>query len=133
MADFVKDPRMQQLLEQLINRPETVSSMDVQEEDMQDVERMKLEQPESEEYQMPEDIEESVGQVQESSDKMISGLPNKSFQQDTEVTKMLRKLKSGQPSTEDVEVAQEDLEDPSMDSELRRAALQKIKQKYLGQ
>lgn len=132
MADFVKDPRMQKLLDQLINRPETMSSMDVEEEDLGEAERMKLEQPESDQYELPQDIKESAGQLQQSSDKMIEGLPGKTFQQDTEVTKMLRKLKGGDSSLEDVNVAQEELEDPSLDSDLRKAALAKIKQRYLG-
>lgn len=132
MADFVKDPRMQKLLDQLINRPETMSSMDVEEVDLGEAERMKLEQPESDQYELPQDIKESAGQLEQSSDKMIEGLPGKTFQQDTEVTKMLRKLKGGDSSLEDVNVAQEELEDPSLDSDLRKAALEKIKQRYLG-
>lgn len=141
MADFMKDPKMQKLLEQLISRPETLSSMDVEPEGMEDAEAMAIQEPEAEEYEMPEDIEESAGQLEQSSDTMLKGMsealpkqpqsPSK-YEGDPAITDALRKLKAGQPLEEDAEVTPEDIDNPSMDSDLRKAALKKVKQKYLG-
>jgi hypothetical protein len=55
------------------------------------------------------------------------------YEADPEIMNMMKKLKEGKSLTdEDQQVTQETIEDSSADSELRKAAIAKIKQKYLG-
>ena len=113
-----------------MDRPESLDSMDVAPE-TDDSAAMVVEAP-AEEYEVPEDVAAGVEQAVESGDEMIAGMPNKSYQEDSEITAAIRKLKAGQPNIEEVEVTPETIADPSADVDLRKAALEKVKQKYLG-
>ena len=124
------DDKTKELLKRLMDRPESLDSMDVAPE-TDDSAAMVVEAP-AEEYEVPEDVAAGVEQAVESGDEMIAGMPNKSYQEDSEITAAIRKLKAGQPNIEEVEVTPETIADPSADVDLRKAALEKVKQKYLG-
>jgi len=135
------DPRMKKLLQQLIARPETMQGMELADEDTEDADAMKVAADDGE-YELPEGVDDQVDDL-----KDINTEPNiqkesvsnrmkleepKFGGSDPEIMEQLKKLKAGQPLSEDASVAQETASDPSMDTELRKAAIQKIKQKYLG-
>lgn len=127
------DPKMKEMMQRLMSRPETMSGddMEVQPETMEDAEAFEVEEP-AEEYVLPPETKQMADDLTTDTDSMVANLPNKTYQGDTQITEMLRKLKAGQPTTEEAEVAPETIEDPSASPDLRKAALEKVKQKYLG-
>lgn len=132
------------MLEKLLNNPGMFDprDTDVEEENMDDAEAMKIEEPDSE-YELPEDIQDQVEDLKQintapaiakesAASSMMKMEEPKFGGVDPEIMKQLRKLKAGQPLTEDADVEQETIDDPSADPAMRKAAIQKIKQKYLG-
>lgn len=129
------DPKMKEMMQRLMSRPETMTGdemMAVQPETMEDAEAFKVEEPEDEEYNLPEETKQMANDLTTSTDGMVAKLPNKTYQGDPQITDMLRKLKAGQPMMEDADVTPETIEDPSASPDLRKAALEKVKKKYLG-
>ncbi len=127
------DPKMKEMMQRLMSRPEMMSAadMEVQPESMDDAEAFKVEAP-ADEYMLPEETKQMANDLTTSTDDMVANLPNKKYQGDPQITEMLRKLKAGQPVADDAEVTPETIEDPSASPDLRKAALEKVKQKYLG-
>lgn len=138
------------MLEKLLNNPGMFDprDTDVEEENMDDAEAMKIssgdsdEEPDSE-YELPEDIQDQVEDLKQintapaiakesAASSMMKMEEPKFGGVDPEIMKQLRKLKAGQPLAEDADVEQETIDDPSADPAMRKAAIQKIKQKYLG-
>jgi len=109
-------------LKKLMQRPELTSleDIEVQPESIEDDLAHKIESPDS----------ENVNELSDDSEDQASD----QYQADPEIAKLLMKLKSGQPADEldEVEVAPETIEDTSAPAELRKMAIDKIKQKYLG-
>lgn len=139
MNKYENDPRMKKKLQDFLSRPSSVSNLDVEEEDMADAEAMKIEDPlaekpevEDAQYELPAETKAMADDLTADTDKMVANLPNKQYQGDPAIVEMLKKLKSGQLTTEDVELEPEDISDTSLDTEMRKAALKKVKQKYLG-
>ena len=138
----MNDPRIKQLMQKLLDNPGMFNpaDMDIQEETTDDADAMKVEEPESE-YELPEGIEDQVADLKQIDTKPNIQKPDMGGMKleepkfggaDPEIMEQLKRLKSGQPSAEDASIEPESIDDPSMDTDLRKAAIQKIKQKYLG-
>lgn len=139
----MNDPRIKKMMQKLLDNPGMFdpAEMDIQDENMDDAEAMKVEEPESE-YEMPEGIQEQVADLKqvetapaikkESVSNRMKLEEPKFGGADPEIMEQLKRLKAGQPSAEDATMEAESIDDPSMDADLRKAAIQKIKQKYLG-
>jgi len=135
---------MKKALKQMLDRPERFDPASILEE-KDDSSKYSVENPEKP-YSVPGQIRSAVKKVTE--DKMDepeveqetddSGeikveSPKEKYEADPEIMNMMKKLKEGKSLTdEDQQVTQETIEDSSADSELRKAAIAKIKQKYLG-
>ena len=131
------DPKMKEMMQRLMSRPEMMSAddMEVQPESIDDAEASEVKEPaveSDEEYVLPEETKQMTDDLTTDTNGMVANLPNKTYQGDPKITEMLRKLKAGQPVTDDTEVTPEIIEDPSASPDLRKAALEKVKQKYLG-
>lgn len=138
----MNDPRIKAMLQKFLNNPGMVSpeDMDIQEENIDDAEAMKIEEPESE-YELPEDVQAQVADLKQIDTKPNIQKPDMGGMKleepkfggaDPAIMEQLRKLKAGQISPADANIEPESIDDPTMDSDLRKAAIQKIKQKYLG-
>lgn len=133
----MNDPRIKKLLSQLVSRPEAFNPEDMEEESIDADLAQKVEGPD-EEYEVPAEIEGQVADLTTKNDKVMSGLPNKQYSPDAEIMELMKKMKH--PSLAGQEVApeteqetEETIQDPQAPEEVRRAALQKVRQKYLGQ
>jgi hypothetical protein len=116
----MQDPRMLKLMQQMMSKRQSPDSV-VAESDIG--EDMKVESPDQE-YELPQDIQQKVAKVGQSSDDMIAGVPGKSYETSPEIMELMKQLGQG-PSPSESEVAPESID-------MKKAALEKIKQKYLG-
>lgn len=130
-----------QMLQKLLNNPANVSAEDLESPEM-DMEQSK------DEYQLPEELGEAVEdatdeemiepvikpEVDDSSRMRVQSSPDK-FELDPQIASMMKKLKAGEPleSEEDENESADIASDMQAPTELRKKALQRIKQKYLGQ
>jgi hypothetical protein len=131
----------------LMNRPELTSlddieGADVQDENIDDALGQTIEDPQAdeEEFEVSPEVQAQVKDlasskldipsIQGETEKSV-GLPEDKYQADPKMMEMLKRLKAGGPM-EDTEVAQETINDTSAPMEMRKAAIEKIKQKYLG-
>lgn len=89
----------------------------------------------AQEDEAPELAPENILQDEPSDEEQDLELPESETPEiDSDITKMLRKLKSGQPLEDNSDQSnQETAGDPSASAEMRKAAIKKIKEKYLGQ
>lgn len=110
-------------LQLLLNNPAKFNPADIEEEDIQDALAQKIEGG-AEEPEMME-MEDEEAPVEE------APAAQPAFQASPEVMELMKKLKG--PSPEDAEVQPEEINDVTAPMELRKKAIQKIKQKYLGQ
>lgn len=119
-------------LQKLISRPEAFDPRDLEAED---------------EFKVPEEISEAVEEatddeseesevqpeVDDSSKMKIESSPEE-YKLDPEIMEKLKRLKSGQSLEDSDEEEDQDIaSDTSAPTDLRKQALLKIKQKYLGQ
>lgn len=132
-------------LQKLISRPEAFDPSDLEDEEqfrvpeeVQDAiaeETGDIDDTELEDDGVEEEIEEPVIQqdVDDSSEMRVQSSPDES-QFDPEIMEQIKRLKSGEPMDDmGEEDNQEIASDTSASTELRKKALQRIKQKYLGQ
>lgn len=130
-----------QMLQKLLNNPANVSAEDLESEELDSAQS-------ADEYQLPEELGEAVEDatdeemiepvikpaVDDSSRMRVQSSPDK-FELDPEIAGMMKKLKAGEPleSDEDEQESAEVASDMRAPVDLRKKALQRIKQKYLGQ
>ncbi len=114
------------MLQQLINNPAQFKP-DLEEEDIQDALAQKIEGGAEEPEPMLEDMEDD-GMEEEAAPMGAPAQP--AFQPSPEVMELMKKLKS--PSPADAEVQEEVIDDATAPMELRKKAIQQIRQKYLG-
>lgn len=117
------DPRMMKMIQDMLAKRQSPEGSVVPETD--DSADFAVESPDQE-YEMPEDIRQGVAKVGQSSDEMIAGSPRKSYETSPEIQALLKQLGQNQPVASEAEVAPESID-------MKKAALEKIKQKYLGQ
>lgn len=124
----------------LINRPELTQLGDIEEENIDDALGQKIESPEEDEFEVSPEVQSQVKDLASAKLEIPSiqgeteesvGLPKDEYKADPQMMEMLKRLKSGQPA-EDTEVQPETINDTSAPMEMRKAAIEKIKQKYLG-
>jgi hypothetical protein len=139
----MKDARIKKLKELMARQEKIDPASIVQEKD--DSGKYSVENPEKS-YSVPGQIRAAVKKVTENtmdepeveqetddSGEIKVQSPKEIYEADPEIMNMMKKLKQGKSlDDEDQQVTQETIEDTSADSELRKAAIQKIKQKYLG-
>jgi len=145
MSNKYRSPEeIKKALQKMLDRPESFDPASiVGEED--DSSNYSVENPEKP-YSVPAQIKAGVKKVTENkmdtpeveqetddSGEMKVQEPSELYQADPEITRMMRKLKAGESLQDESQSEVEDtIQDPSSDSETRKAALAKIKQKYLG-
>ena len=144
MSNKYKNPEhIKKALKQMLERPERFDPASiVEEKDASD--KYSVENPEKS-YSVPGQIRAAVKKVTENkmnepeveqetddSGEINVQSPKEIYEADPEIMNMMKKLKEGKSLDDDQEVTQETIEDTSADSELRKAAIKKIKQKYLG-
>lgn len=82
----------------------------------------------------PDEIDQSNDLSSDEEDAQIASIQPMKNEMDSDITAKLRKLKAGEPMDDSSEQEIEDLAgDMQAPTDLRKKALQKIKQKYLGQ
>lgn len=126
----------------LMNRPELTSLDDIEGENIDDALGQKIEDPQADEegFEVSPEVEAQVKDlasskldiphIQGETEESV-GLPKDEYKVDPKMMEMLKRLKAGQPA-EDTEVHPEVINDTSAPMEMRKAAIEKIKQKYLG-
>jgi hypothetical protein len=119
-----------EMLEQLLKRPERMKAEDIVQED--DIgENFKVEEPDSE-FDMDEEIEPMTQDLIAKSDKNMAEMPNKKFEASPEVLELVKKLRQVPEGLDTIDVAEETISDPTVSPELRKQAIMKVKQKFLG-
>lgn len=116
-------------LRKLLNNPGMFNPADIEEEDIQADLAQKIEGGEEEPEMMPMDEEEDEMEAPQLGEQPA---PSKPYAPSPEVMELMKQMK-GPQSLEDVDVAEEDINDTAAPMELRKKAIQRIKQKYLGQ
>ncbi len=116
------DPRMMKLIQDMMAKKQASGAV-VPETD--DSANMALQSPADQEYETPEDVSQAATQAGRGSDQMISGSPRNSYKTSPDIEALLKQLGQNQPQAEEAEVAPESID-------MKKAALEKIKQKYLG-
>lgn len=111
-------------IQKLISRPEALNPADLEEETIDDALQQKVESPLEEPEQMLE--EEPAEQ------ELLASGEEDTYTPDPEILAALKKLRAGE-GLEDQEVAKETIEDTEAPLNLRKEAIRKIKQKYLGE
>lgn len=122
-----------EMLKKLMQRPELTSleDIEVQPESIEGALSQQVEEPESE-FELDPEIAQGVEKLTTSSDQALAGLPKDEYQADPGIAAQLRKLKLGESLEEEApEVVAETIDDPSAPDELRKAALERVKKKYL--
>ena len=133
----MNDPRIKKLLSQLVTRPESFNPEDMEEESIDADLAQKVQGPD-EEYEVPAEIQGMANDLTTTNDKVMSGLPNKQYTPDAKIMELMKNLKNpslqGQSVVpESEQETEETIEDPEAPEQVRRAAIQKVRQKYLGQ
>lgn len=118
------------MLQRFLDNPANVSADEFDMEDELPTSEESERAPAGEEEEVPE-MEEQEPELDDGVE-VASAAPAKEL--DSEIMSKLKRLKSGQPADEmDEEEAQDVSSDTEAPIELRKKALQQIKQKYLGQ
>lgn len=117
----MSDPKTMKMIQAMLAKRQSPDGVVPESDDSTD---FAVESPDQE-YDLPEDIQQGTAKLGRSSDAMSAGMPGNSYGSTDEMKALLSKLQGSQPSTEEVEVAPESID-------MKKAALEKIKQKYLG-
>jgi hypothetical protein len=144
MSNKYRSPEeIKKALQKMLDRPESFDPASVVGE--KEMSNYSIENPEKP-YSVPAQIKAGVRKVTENkmddpeveqetddSGEMKVQEPKQLYHADPEITRMIRKLKAGESLQDESQSEVEDtIQDPSSDSETRKAALAKIKKKYLG-
>lgn len=125
-------------LQKLLSNPgmTNLEDLEVEKPSIEEAESFKVESPEvEEEFELDSELPKAAEALTAKSEANLAALPKKEdkFEQDTEVTKQLRKLMGHElPDSDEIEVEPAVIDDPQAPQELRKAALQKVREKYLG-
>ena len=115
-------------LQKLLDNPAMFSAADMEQESIDDALQQKVEGSEQEPQPM-EMEDEDMGEEMVASAAPVSKM-KPSYEVSPEIMELMKKMK-GPESLEDVEVEKEQMDEPSLD--LKKKAIQQIRQKYLGQ
>jgi hypothetical protein len=116
-------------LQKLLNNPGMFNPADIEEEDIQDALAQKIQGGEEEPEMMGA---EDMSDEDEAPEAAPQGAPAQPYTPSPEVMELMKKLKG--PSPAEAEVQDEDISgDIGAPMELRKKAIERIKQKYLGQ